>query len=171
MSRLKVSSTTIEQGRTLVELGLDPNTADMHYHHRDTRSEALRWELTPYGLTTKENYCLRIERLNIGGLHKRPDGTPMTGEEVFEKMYSQDVPSWTADALISLLPTELPKWGKVSIKPLEDGGWYVIYQKEKDWLRMPGRTLLEAAFTAIQELLREGYVKPSDLKRKEANNE
>lgn len=149
--RQRVKSTSIEQSRKLLELGFDPNSADMHFHYKETKIEALRWELLPYGMTTKENYSLRIERLNVGGLWKHKDGTPMSGEEIFEKMYGNDVPSWSEGALMKLLPRGIDGLGSLSVFPDEHGEWNVMYgvPTNKQYFRVSKSDLLEALYCAI----------------------
>lgn len=167
MKRLKISSTSIEQSRKLLALGFDPMSADMHYHYKETKIESLRWELLPYGLTTKENYSLRIERLNVGGLWKHKDGTPMTGEEVFEKMYGNDVPSWSSDALANLLPKKIEKFGTLSILRNDNEEWCVEYYSSSStsFFFLNKASLLDALFCSICSLAEKGIIKPSDIRK------
>jgi hypothetical protein len=39
--------------------------------------------------------------------HKHPDGSPMAGEEVFDRLWGEDVPAWSLCRLLELLPTEI----------------------------------------------------------------
>lgn len=39
--------------------------------------------------------------------HKHPDGSPMAGEEVFDRLWGEDVPAWSLWRLLELLPTEI----------------------------------------------------------------
>lgn len=95
--------TTVEQSKRLLAAGASPETADMVYHHKNSRVPALEWELrcTPPVLrtTTKMN----IDRL-VSPLHKNPDGTLMTGEEVFDKIWGKDIPAWSLSKLIEMIP-------------------------------------------------------------------
>lgn len=95
--------TTVEQSERLLAAGVSPETADMVYHHKNSRVPALEWELrcTPPVLrtTTKMN----IDRL-VSPLHKNIDGTPMTGEEVFDKIWGKDIPAWSLSKLIDMMP-------------------------------------------------------------------
>ena len=90
--------TTREQSERLLAMGLNPETADMHWHYTNSRSESLKWRLEPYRLTTRENFFGKIDRLAILQ-RKRADGTPMTGDEVFEDIWGKDVPAWSLHRL------------------------------------------------------------------------
>ena len=93
--------TTREQSQRLLELGLNPETADMHWHYTNSRSESLKWRLEPYRLTTRGNFFGKIDRLAILQ-RKRTDGTPMTGDEVFEEIWGKDIPAWSLHRLIEM---------------------------------------------------------------------
>lgn len=95
--------TTREQSKKMKELGVLADTADMSWHFTNIKSEALQWELKTNRLTTKENFFGKIEKL-VSPLYKHSDGTPMTGEEVFDKIWGKDLPAWSLGALIKLLP-------------------------------------------------------------------
>lgn len=98
--------TTREQSKKLLELGISSNTADMSWHFTNSRVEILQWELNTTKLTTKENFFGKIEKLT-SPLHRHADGTLMTGEEVFDKIWGKDLPAWSLGALIRLLPDEI----------------------------------------------------------------
>lgn len=99
-------ATTREQSQRLLDLGIPANTADMSWHFTNMKTESLQWVLKPAPLTTKENFLGRIEKLACS-LYKHADGTPMTGEEVFDKIWGNDLPAWSLGALIALLPDEV----------------------------------------------------------------
>ncbi|MDO4163965.1 MAG: hypothetical protein Q4D56_06215 [Bacteroides sp.] len=99
--------TSREQSQKLLELGLKPETADMNYHHKNSRVPALEWELQPHRPTTKKTTSMRIERLNYGGLYKHKDGTLMSGEEVFEHIWGKDIPAWSLARLLEMIPMYL----------------------------------------------------------------
>lgn len=94
--------TTREQSKRLLAMGLNPETADMHWHYTNSRSESLKWRLEPYGLTTRENFFGKIDRLAILQ-RKRTDGTPMTGDEVFEEIWGKDIPAWSLHRLLAMI--------------------------------------------------------------------
>ena len=99
-------ATTREQSQRLLDLGIPANTADMSWHFTNMKTESLQWELKPAPLTTKENFLGRIEKIACS-LYKHADGTPMTGDEVFDKIWGNDLPAWSLGALIALLPDEV----------------------------------------------------------------
>lgn len=96
-------ATTREQSEKLQELGISVDTADMSWHFTNMRTESLQWELKTVPLVTKENFFGKIEKL-ASPFHKHADGSPMTGEEVFDKIWGKDLPAWSLGALIKLLP-------------------------------------------------------------------
>lgn len=96
-------ATTREQSKRLLELGISRETADMSWHFTGMQIEALQWELKTARLTTKKNFFGKIEKL-ASPFYKHPDGTIMTGEEVFDKIWGKDLPAWSLGALIRLLP-------------------------------------------------------------------
>lgn len=98
-------TTTREQSKRLLAMGLKPETADMVYHYTKGRMTGLEWELQPYAPTLRGEFWTpkRIARLKNPFL-KHPDGTLMNGEEVFDSMWGQDIPAWSLGRLIELLP-------------------------------------------------------------------
>lgn len=98
-------STTREQSQRLLALGLKPETADMVYHHTNSRISAFEWDLQvhPPVLRGDKWTSERISKLATI-LHKHPDGTPMTGEEVFDSIWGQDIPSWSLALLLEMMP-------------------------------------------------------------------
>ena len=100
--------TTREQSKRLLALGLKPGTADMVYHYTKSKVPALEWELQTKPPTSRGKFWTpeRIAKL-ASPFHKHPDGTPMTGEEVFDRLWGEDVPAWSLCRLLELLPTEI----------------------------------------------------------------
>lgn len=98
-------ATTREQSKRLLELGLKPETADMVYHYTKSRMTALEWELETHAPTLRGEFWTheRIARLK-SSFHKRPDGTPMTGEEIFDILWGKDIPAWSLSRLLEILP-------------------------------------------------------------------
>lgn len=101
--------TTREQSERLLALGLKPETADMVYHYTKSKVPALEWELQTKPPTSRGKFWTpeRIAKLK-SPFHKHQDGTPMTGEEVFDRLWGKDVPAWSLSRLLELLPTEIP---------------------------------------------------------------
>lgn len=100
--------TTHEQSKRLLALGLKPETADMVYHHTKSKVPALEWELQTKPPTLRGKFWTpqRIAKLAFP-FHKHPDGSPMAGEEVFDRLWGEDVPAWSLCRLLELLPTEI----------------------------------------------------------------
>lgn len=103
-----MTCTTREQSEILLKLGVSPDTADMHYHHRENRIEAFQYELLATGPTLRGKFWTpqRIEKLK-SPFHKHKDGSPMTGEEIFDSLWGKDVPAWSLSELLALLPSEI----------------------------------------------------------------
>ena len=101
-------STTLEQSKRLLSLGVKPETADMVYHFTKSKIEYLQWELQPKSPTLRGEFWTpqRISKL-ASPFFKRPDGTPMTGEEVFDSVWGKDVPSWSLSRLMEMMPKEI----------------------------------------------------------------
>lgn len=102
-------ATTREQSQRLLSLGLKPETADMVYHYTKSRVKALEWELKPQTPTLRGKFWTpeRIAKLS-SPFHKHADGTPMTGEEIFDELWGKDIPAWSLSRLLELLPVEVP---------------------------------------------------------------
>ncbi|WP_157766244.1 hypothetical protein [Prevotella intermedia] len=96
-------ATTIEQSKKFKGLGIDVDSADMSWHFTNMRTESLQWELKTVPLVTKENFFGKIEKL-ASPFYKHADGSPMTGDEVFDKIWGKDLPAWSLGALIKLMP-------------------------------------------------------------------
>lgn len=97
--------TTREQSKRLLALGLKPGTADMVYHYTKSRVPALEWELQTKPPTMRGEFWTpqRIAKLK-SPFHKHQDGTPMTGEQIFDSLWGEDVPAWSLSRLLELLP-------------------------------------------------------------------
>lgn len=100
--------TTREQSERLLALGLKPGTADMVYHYTKSKVPALKWELQTKPPTSRGKFWTpeRIAKL-ASPFHKHPDGTLMTGEEVFDKIWGKDIPAWSLSRLLEMLPNEI----------------------------------------------------------------
>lgn len=102
-------ATTREQSQQLLALGLKPETADMVYHHTNSRVKSMEWELEAKPPTIRGKFWTpeRISKLK-SSFHKHPDGTLMSGEEIFDALWGQDVPAWSLARLIEMFPVEVP---------------------------------------------------------------
>ena len=98
-------STTREQSERLLALGVKPETADMSYHYMKSKITRMEWELQVHPPTMRGKFWIpeRIAKLS-SPFHKRPDGSPMTGEEVFDSIWGKDVPSWSLSRLLEMMP-------------------------------------------------------------------
>jgi len=138
--------TTIEQSKKLVELGLNPDTADMFYSRRPTG---------------KSEYSVF------------PDFKPEGRLEVFTKV---DLPCWSLGALMDLLPPSIQTgegmqnqyeidirkyWGN------EENMYQIAYGNDRglseEWHDMINtgekESLCDVAFDIICWLLENGYIK------------
>ena len=100
--------TTREQSERLLSLGLKPETAEMVYHFTKSKSEWLQWELQPKTPTLRGKFWTPQRIAKLGSpFHKHSDGSPMSGEEVFDEIWGKDVPAWSLWRLLELLPIEI----------------------------------------------------------------
>lgn len=93
--------TTREQSERLLKLGLKKETADMVYHYKDSRLEAMRWELRPHPPVLRSNCRFNIEKLNVFK-QKNSDGVVMSGEEYFDLFWGKDIPAWSLHRLLMM---------------------------------------------------------------------
>lgn len=109
-------STTREQSKHLLALGLKPETADMVYHHTNSRVKSMEWELQAKPPTLRGKFWTpeRIDKLK-SPFHKHKDGTPMTGEEIFDNLWGSDIPAWSLNRLLELLPTNIKIGNKENV--------------------------------------------------------
>lgn len=110
-------ATTREQSIKLISFGLKPETADMVYHYTKSRVKSFEWELQPNTPTLRGKFWTpeRISKLS-SPFHKHADGTPMTGEEIFDELWGKDIPAWSLSRLLELLPVVVPD-PKLGFKP------------------------------------------------------
>lgn len=101
-------ATTRDQSEILLSLGLKPETADMVYHHTNSRVKSLEWELQTKPPTLRGKYWTpeRIAKLE-SPFHKHPDGTLMTGEEIFDALWGKDVPAWSLTRIQKIMPKDI----------------------------------------------------------------
>lgn len=126
-------ATTKEQSQRLLSLGLKPETADMVYHYTKSRVKALEWELQPQTPTLRGKFWTpeRIAKLS-SPFHKHADGTPMTGEEIFDELWGKDIPAWSLSRLLELLPKRIEQLNRpnADLNINSDGQyWFVTYEE------------------------------------------
>lgn len=104
-------ATTRNQSEILLSLGLKPETADMVYHHTNSRVKSWEWELQTKPPTLRGKYWTpeRIAKLE-SPFHKHPDGTLMTGEEIFDALWGKDIPAWSLDRLQEIMPNYIDNY-------------------------------------------------------------
>lgn len=126
-------ATTREQSEVLLSMGLKPETADMVYHHTNSRVKSLEWELQTKPPTLRGKFWTpeRIAKLK-SPFHKHPDGTLMTGEEIFDCLWGKDVPAWSLDRLLELIPKSIKQRHRpnADFDMHSDGQyWFISYEE------------------------------------------
>lgn len=155
-------ATTREQSEKLLSVGLKPETADMVYHYKKSRMTALEWELLPYPPTLRGKFWTpqRISRLQ-SPFHKNPDGTPMSGEQVFDNLWGKDIPAWSLNRLLSIMPKSIEQVNRPNANlDIESDGqyWFVSYEElgyDVKHQEMK-QDLFEAVITTIEWLISKG---------------
>lgn len=126
-------ATTRDQSKQLLQLGLKPETADMVYHYTNSRVKSMEWELQTKPPTLRGKYWTpeRIAKLEIP-FYKHPDGTPMTGEEIFNHLWGKDIPAWSLDRLLELMPKSIRQSNRpnADFNMNSDGQyWFITYEE------------------------------------------
>lgn len=105
-------ATTREQSNILLSVGIKPETADMVYHYTNSRSKSFEWELQAKAPTLRGGFWTqeRISKLK-SPFHKHPDGTLMSGDEIFDSLWGKDIPAWTIWRLLEMMPPMLNNCG------------------------------------------------------------
>ena len=154
--------TTHEQSKRLLALGLKPETADMVYHHTKSKVPALEWELQTKPPTLRGKFWTpqRIAKLAMP-FNRRPDGTHMTGEEVFDNLWGKDVPAWSLAKLINMMPDQIECEGYnyyLFILP-RDKEFTIKYSAGSNLAQSYCReSLFDAIAEMIEWLIKEGYL-------------
>lgn len=160
-------ATTREQSKRLLDLGIKPETADMVYHYTNSRVEGLKWELRPHPPTLRGKYWTpqRISKL-ASPWHKNPDGTPMTGEQVFDHLWSKDIPAWSLSRLLALFPIQKYKEDTtLCLYRCEDGGiWTLGYLYEVESKNL---SPIEDCVSLIEWLVENGRFNKEYLKEEQ----
>lgn len=126
-------ATTREQSKQLLALGLKPETADMVYHYTNSRVKSMEWELKTKPPTLRGKFWTpeRIAKLK-SPFHRHPDGTPMTGEEIFDYLWGKDIPAWSLDRLLELMPKSIRQSNRpnADFNMNSDGQyWFITYEE------------------------------------------
>ena len=141
--------TTIEQSRHLIDAGIDPHTADMTWHHTNSRIKVLEWELKPFKPRFFEGESVKMmEKIAEFSNKFRKDFLKMQNPETrdakaqYEQMHGKDVPAWSFLGLVKLLPKHIEKDGvryDLCIKWMDDDDTLYYVSKDHKTLRFGKR--------------------------------
>jgi hypothetical protein len=156
--------TNKEQSSRLLEAGVRPETADMSYHFTRSRVPTLEWELQTKPPTLRGKFWTpqRIAKLAMP-FNKHPDGTHMTGEEVFDNLWGKDVPAWSLSKLIDMLPATISQRNRpdLSLEITKDSVYWFIQYTELGYdckHEVMKKNVLDAVVNMIEWLIKEGYL-------------
>lgn len=127
--------TSIEMSKKLIELGLNPDTADMCYSRRPTGNS----EYSTF-----------------------PDFKPEGRLEVFTKV---DLPCWSLGALIDVMPSMIYKGGETfTLMVHKDAIYHVCYKNHYhlDEIWFSKENLLNSIFEMVCWLLERNYIKKGE---------
>jgi len=125
-------ATTIEQSKHLLELGLDPKTADMEYCYIDEFNS---------GLQVKSDINVEVDQkldVMFGVTH---------------------IPAWSLSALLEVMPKKETPYIQYLNEPPFDKEEYCWECGLYDLIGSPGSSPIEAAFQMVCWLLENGYIK------------
>lgn len=142
-------ATSMPQSKRLLDLGLKPETGDMVYHHSNSRVKQLEWELETKPPTLRGKFWTpeRITKLK-SPFHKHPDGTLMTGEEIFDSIWGQDVPAWSVGRLFELMPDQIS-----CLKEVEVNQWQLSFPEHEHKSINDGKEIYGVFVVREQELI------------------
>ena len=166
--------TTREQSKTLIDAGIDPHTADLTWHYKESRIKAMEWELKPYKPDFFEGDAVKrygliskfgnefSKRMGI----KRPE---YDAKEQFEQLHGKDVPAWSLTRLLKIMPKHVEKDGvryDLCIKWSDDDDMLYYVSKEHKTLKFERRAtpdskdLLDSAVIMLTWLVKWNYIIP-----------
>ena len=100
-------STTVEQSKRLLGLGLKTETADMAWRYQHTVKGEDKYEVST-DVPTHERKLLWVKcaslRQEFLSHWVNPDGTPMPPEEIYDAVWGKDIPAWSLHRLIAIMP-------------------------------------------------------------------
>lgn len=145
--------TSIEQSKKLLELGLKPETADMHYH----KNKLIKWRLETYPLRTKEDSAVYKGLVRVDG--------QQYADEYFERVYGQDIPAWSLSRLIELMPREIRDDHRILCKlVIQKSGNIFIYMNDDNFspclyilIDFRGQSLFDSAINMMEWLIKKNY--------------
>lgn len=129
-------TTTIEQSKHLLELGLDPNTADMWWSNR-----FVYWQPTPMiGVATEQNQLYAF------------------------KWCEMDVPAWSLTALLDVMPNN--DYWEICLWQYKDQRWQCVFDDVEfsngETKAFVTDTPIDAAYQMVCWLLEQGLIKKGD---------
>lgn len=150
---MRTLATTIEQSKHLLELGLDPKTADMWWSNR-----FVYWQSTPMiGIATEQNQLYTF------------------------KWSDDDIPAWSLSALLEVIPAMIvyPTWADKRTTDVwftldkdynneTKKQFYMCYYKSLDTHQLATNTdpshssPIDAAYEMVCWLLEQGLIKNGD---------
>lgn len=139
--------TTIEQSKKLLELGLDPNTADMYYQYVLPHSNSIH-HVPQVGNP--------VECLNWYN-----KGYTISGKEALS-IDDYCIPAWSLAALLELMPSVIKRCNKRMFLSLDKAGAFNLYYKSPDRLDeiwFTKENPIDAVFDMLCWLLENNYIK------------
>ena len=140
-----VGYTSIEQAKKLIEIGIDANTADMHYFPNIKIPGVLSYS------QMFEHFKAKQSELNDSGINS---DVPYL------------IPCWSTEALLKLLPKEINRTDNYildNILVYPNKGYCISYRnlsnyENKEQIMYVSDTLLECAFEMIVKLKEKGIL-------------
>lgn len=148
-------ATTREQSKILLSMGLKPETADMVYHYTNSRVESLEWELQTKPPTSRGKFWTpeRIAKLK-SPFHKHPGGTLMTGEEIFDRLWGEDIPAWSLDRLLEIMPKSITQSNRPNADfAMNSDGTFLFISYEELGYDVKHQEMRSSSFDAIISMI------------------
>ena len=103
------------------------------YQYNNRRVETLEWDPHNKPPTSRGKFWTpeRIAKLK-SPFHKHPDGTLMTGEEIFDRLWGKDIPAWSLDRLLEIMPKSITQSNRpnADFAMNSDGTlWFISYEE------------------------------------------
>ena len=119
--------TTREQSERLLALGLKKETADMVWRYSNTIKGKDIYDPVSQpcdDAAQKARWIELCEKADYLSHWFKPDGSPMTAEEVYEAVWGKDIPAWSLHRLIEMMPPSIRDRRQYSL----------VYDIHRDWL-------------------------------------
>lgn len=132
-------STDLKQSKKLIELGLNPKTADMYWEASDPDG-------SHYTLGAGEHLAIT--------------------NNLFSFREGLVVPAWSLSALLDIMPQHIDQsvgWQKFGLDKGWDGGIYqVYYENQNSFVEQKAGEAVDAAYEMVCWLLEKGFIKKED---------